>query len=98
MTIEKISLVHRQSPTANSARFLDSGFLEKSSLVIRQLFLMSHTSATWHPRPLPPNLGVRCQLNVSSPSAVACGGISNPTGRIGDAGLVYGWSSYVSSA
>src|SRR5439155_26078078 len=38
---------------------------------------ISHTSATWQPRPAPPPPGARCQLRVKSPLAVAAAGTSN---------------------
>src|SRR5258708_3946859 len=40
-------------------------------------FLISHTSATWTPRPGPPAPWAPFQANSSFPPAVAAGGISN---------------------
>ena len=39
--------------------------------------LINQTSATWQPRPFPPKPGSRIQRRLSTPSAVAAGGISN---------------------
>ena len=43
-------------------------------------FLISHTSDTWQPRPLPPRFGSAVQVSVSVPSRVALAGRSNSSG------------------
>ncbi len=46
-------------------------------------FLISQTSLTWQPRPLPPRPASRNQFRVSSPSAVSDCGMSNSRGSAG---------------
>src|SRR5580765_8514787 len=43
-------------------------------------FLSRNTSATWQPRPVPPLPGACVHVSVSSPPAVASGGMSNSSG------------------
>ena len=57
-------------------------------------FLISQTSETWQPRPLPPSPGSR--VPASSPAllsrSLACG-MSNSTGRTGAGFAISGWTS-----
>src|SRR5438552_8224258 len=53
-------------------------------------FLISQTSETWHPRPLPPCPGSRVHARFNSPLRVASRGISNSTGRYGTTFGMYG--------
>ena len=46
-------------------------------------FLISHTSETWQPRPLPPWPGSRVQARFKTPVRVASREMSNSTGRYG---------------
>ncbi len=49
----------------------------------RSSIRISHTSATWHPRPDPPRPASCVHVSVSSPPCVAAAGISNSSGRTG---------------
>src|SRR5947209_3998948 len=53
--------------------------------------LISQTSETWQPRPLPPNPGSRSQLKLSSPVRVASAGMLNSTGWNGN--FIVFWTS-----
>ncbi len=61
-------------------------------------FFISHTSLTWHPRPLPPRPGSAYQLKSNWPVRVHARGMSNSSGVMARGLTRSGWTSVASPA